>query len=277
MLQNALATAAGVPVHYQPNILGRGLLMDVKFVDDEGGLATSAGFIERVDGRETRFVRVPVAMIRLVVEAPKIHRIISYKALRDARRTEKTPSFPGRQCSTDLQRSMVTTLSGSASLSGLGARRRTTMSPLGGVQDLTKIDVRLQTARLEETEEITGFTLDWFCEKHIEPLGGFIFHGWLMRQDIDLLVEELRTTSGNLEIHLTVGLFPGIFGEWSFEGWDGGKLKFANREICSRIVANHGAMPKDFFDPEKPFDTRVETVGPHELLSLQVISKSETH
>ena len=82
--------------------------MDVKFVDDEGGIASAEGFVECHEGLETRFVRVPGATIRLVIEAPKILKVVSYRALKDARRTETTPSFPGQQHSHDLERSIAT-------------------------------------------------------------------------------------------------------------------------------------------------------------------------
>ncbi|MDH3669074.1 MAG: hypothetical protein OEN23_19340 [Paracoccaceae bacterium] len=125
--------------------------------------------------------------------------------------------------------------------------------------------------RLESTEEVTGFSVDWFSEEYIQPHGGFLLDGRLMQRDVDMLAEELRATDGTLIIELEIGRFPGFFGEWSFEGWDGGELKFANREICSRVVTNHEAIPDDFFDPKEPFKTEVATAGPHDLIRLMVV------
>lgn len=245
--------------------------MDVKFVEDEGGIATAEGFVECHEGRETRFVRVPGAAIKLVIEAPTIVKEVSYRALKDARRTETTPSFPGQQHSYDLERSIATILAGKASVSGLGAWVRTTLSKVGGLREFGEMEVRLENARLENDEEIAGFHIDWFSEEYIEPHGGFLLDGRLMQQDIDLLVEELRATNGSLEMLLNIGCFPGFFGEWSFDGWACGKLKFANREICSHVVANHDEIPDDFFDPEDPFKSRVASTGPHNLISLWVV------
>ena len=175
-------------------------------------------------------------------------------------------SFTGQQHSSDLERSTATILSGKASVSGLGARLRTTLSRLGTLPDLTEMEVRL-----ESTEEVTGFSVDWFSEEYIQPHGGFLLDGRLMQRDVDMLAEELRATDGTLIIELEIGRFPGFFGEWSFEGWDGGELKFANREICSRVVTNHEAIPDDFFDPKEPFKTEVATAGPHDLIRLMVV------
>ena len=149
--------------------------MDVRYVEDEGGLGNSAGFIERVDGRETRFVRIPQATVRLIVEAPRILKVIQYQALKDARRTATTPSFPGSQSGSDLERSVVTRLRGKATLSGLGAWVKTTMSPLGSLQHLSTMDVQFQTAFLRESEEAIGFGIDWFDKEHLDPDGGFLF------------------------------------------------------------------------------------------------------
>lgn len=247
--------------------------MNAKYVEDEEGIASAEGFVESQEGRKTRFVRVPGASIRLVVEEPKILKVVEYRALKDARRTETAPSFPGQQHSNDLERSTRTILSGKASVSGLGAWRKTTLSTVGGPHEFDEVDVRLETAMVEKIEEICGFSIDWFSSKYMEPHGGFLLNGRLMKQDIDLLVEELRATNGSLVLELCIGGFPGFFGEWSFDGWDGGKLKFANREICSHVVANHEEIPEDFFDPEEPFRSRFDTLGPHQLISLMVTSK----
>lgn len=250
--------------------------MEVRYVQDEGGLASKEGFVEFQESVETRFVRVPGAMITLLIEEPKILKVVSYKALKDARRTDATPSFPGQQEANDLASSTETIIRGKASVSGLGASRRTTISTLGEPPDHTEIEVRLQNARLDKSEEVTGFSINWFPEEYVEPHGGFILSGYLLHKDIDLLVEELRATNGSLVLELHIGLFPGFFGEWSFDGWDGGKLKFANHEICSRVVANQEKIPKDFFRPEAPFDTRAYTRGPHDLVSLMVTSNGKT-
>ncbi|MEL6243831.1 MAG: hypothetical protein AAFQ85_00600 [Pseudomonadota bacterium] len=238
-------------------------------------MATPAGFVESREGRESRFVRVPGATISLVIEVPKILRGVQYSALKDARRTETTPSFPGQQHSHDLKRSTTTVLSGKASVSGLGARRKTTLSTIGGPHEFDEMKVRLENAKLENTEEICGFSINWFSDEYVEPHGGFILDGRLFQQDIDLLVEELRATNGSLVLELRIGLFPGFFGEWSFDGWDGGSLKFANREVCSRAVANYEEIPEDFFYPEEPFGSRVRTLGPHDLIDLFVISNAK--
>lgn len=243
--------------------------MEVRFVEDEGGIASGEGFVEIHEGVETRFVRVPGATIRLIIEAPKISKVVTYKALKDACRTETTPSFPGQQHSHDLESSIATILSGKASISGLGAWSSTTLSKLGGLHELDEMEVRLENARLKNDEEITGFHIDWFSEEYIGPYGGFLIDGFLMQQDLDLIFEELRATNGSLEILLNIGCFPGFFGEWSFGG-HGGKLKFANREICSHVVANQEEIPDDFFDPEEPFKLRAYSAGPHNLISLSV-------
>ncbi|WP_306004926.1 hypothetical protein [Aquicoccus porphyridii] len=250
--------------------------MDVKFVKDEGSLGAAEGFVESHEGQEIRFVRVPGATIRLVIEAPKIIKVVSYRALKDARRTETTPSFPGQQHSIDLESSVATTLTGKASISGLGEWCKTTLSKFGGVHEFDEMEVRLTNARLENTEQVTGFSIDWFSDEYIEPHGGFLLNGRLMQQDVDLIIEELRATNGSLELLLNIGCFPGFFGEWSFDGWDGGKLKFANREICSHVVANDEAIPDDFFDPEEPFSTWADTTGPHDLISLKVVSNKKS-
>lgn len=249
--------------------------MNVKFVKDEGGVASAEGFVESHDGLNTRFVRVPGATIRLVIEVPKILKIVQYRALKDARRTEATPSFPGQQHSHDLERSTATILSGKASVSGMGSSRKTTLSTVGGLHEFDEVKVRLENARLENSEEVTGFSIDWFSDEYIEPHGGFLLDGRLMHRDIDLLAEELRATNGSLELELHIGLFPNFFGEWSFDGWDGGKLKFANRKICSSVVGNHEEIPEDFFDPEEPFGSWVYTRGPHDLINLMVISNGK--
>ena len=97
-----------------------------------------------------------------------------------------------------------------------------------------------------------------------------MFKSRLIHQDVDMLAQEIRETRGNLVIELEIGKFPGFFGEWSFEGWDGGRLKYANREICSRVVSNYQSIPDDFFSPEQPFDD-FDTAGPHDLISLMVV------
>ena len=129
--------------------------------------------------------------------------------------------------------------------------------------------------RLEGAKEVTGFVVSWFSGEYIHPHGGFQLDGRLIQQDVDLLVEELRATNGTLIINLNIGCFPGFFGEWSFEGFEGGELKFANREICLRVVTNYEAIPDDFFDPEEPFD-RINTIGPHDLISLAVVGDQES-
>ena len=249
--------------------------MHVKFVGDEGSLATTEGFVASREGGDTRFVRVPGATIRLVIDVPRILKGVKYSALKYAKRTETTPSFPGQQHSHDLESSTTTVLLGKARVSAPGGSLKTTLSTVGGLHEFDEMEVRLENARPENTEEVSGFSIDWFSDEHIEPHGGFILDGRLIQRDIDLLVEELRATSGSLVLELQIGLFPHFFGEMSFDGWDGGKLKFANREVCSRAVANYEEIPEDFFNPEEPFGSRVYTQGPHNLVSLFVASNAK--
>ena len=243
--------------------------MEVRFVPDEGGLAPGEGFFEAYN---KRLVRVPGATVQIAVESPEIRKVISYEAIKDARRTDTSPSFPGQQHSGDLKKSFCTEISGKGVISGQGARRRTTLSILGSEVDFTALEVQLQSARLEDGEEITGFSVDWLCQDYIPPSGGFILDGRLANADMQLLYDELQSTDRALLIELGIGLFPGFFGEWSFDGWDGGRIIFADRNICSHVVVNHKEIPSDFFDPEQPYKTHLYTAGPHKLIKLLTVA-----
>jgi hypothetical protein len=50
----------------------------------------------------------------------------------------------------------------------------------------------------------------------------------------------------------------------------GGTLKFGNREVLSNVVKNFSEIPESFLDPEEPYNTRVRTNGPHDLVKLMV-------
>jgi hypothetical protein len=115
-----------------------------------------------------------------------------------------------------------------------------------------------------------GFSLDWMGAEYIEPDGGFEFDGQLAHEDIDFICETIRKTDGILVIEVKAGLFRGIFGSDSIDGWMGGTLKFGNREVLSNVVKNFSEIPESFLDPEEPYNTRVRTNGPHDLVKLMV-------
>ena len=244
--------------------------MPVKYVPDEGGLLSGEGFVTE---EGLRLVRVPRACIQIMIDRPMIEKTITYSALKDALLTETSPSFPGQQHSKNLLRSSEIVIRGKGSIEGFGALIATSLSTLGNKFRFTEMEVRLQSAFCKEGEEITGFSVDWFPEEYLPPDGGFVLDGCLAHEDIEFLAAELQGAECALSINLSIGCFPGFFGEWSFEGWIGGELRFADRKICLSVVENHNEMPRDFLSPERPFNTDVYTVGPHKLVEFVIVTQ----
>ena len=243
--------------------------MVLKYVPDEGGPPSGEGFITE---EGMRFVRVPGARLQIIIDRPTIAKTITYSAVKDALLTETSPSFPGQQHTRNLQRSSEIAIGGKGSVKGCGALKATTMSTLGDEFRFTEMEVRLQGAYCKK-EEPTGFSVDWFSDKYLPPDGGFVLDGRIAHEDIEFLAAELQGAECALSINLSIGLFPGFFGEWDFEGWIGGELRFANREICLSVVENHNEMPRDFLSPKRPFDTKVYTCGPFNLIEFVTVTR----
>jgi hypothetical protein len=242
--------------------------MKVEFVADRQNISSTGGFRETVGGVATHFERVSGAVISLVIDRPITSRALSYRAMRDAVKTDVSPSFPGQQHSADIQRTFKKVIHGRAKLFGLGEQFSTSVSILGSENQFREINVRLEGAKNNGGKYVTGFCFDYFDKDCQEPHGGFEFYGCISGYDIDYLINELRSLGGPLVLNVSIGLFPGFFGEKYVDGWSGGKIKYVDREICKSVVENFASIPEDFFEPNDPFNSRIFSSGPHDLVEM---------
>lgn len=243
--------------------------MEVQFIKGKGDECSSGGFRETIDDTKINYERVPGAKIVMIVQSPKTVRQVSYFAKRDAIKSGLSSAFPGDQKSDDLERRVNEFIYGRAKIYGVGEEVSTSISTLGSAHEAFEINLRLQSARKIEDKEITGFSIRHYPEQTCPLSGDFEFNGCICKKDIDYTINELRTYKKILKLSVNIGLFPNIFGTNYFDGWLGGKLKYADSDICRTVVQNFTDIPEAFFNPLRPFDTSVYSRGPFNLVEIE--------